>query len=79
MQSTNSSTVLVAGARVEVQLIPEATRRIARLIIFLVLCVMAAPGTASQEEEAAPMPARDAMPVTLANRTIIILRGPLLG
>lgn len=56
-----------------------AVKWIRRLIIVLTLGAMAAPGTAAEKESAARDTQRESMPLKVANRTIIHLRGPIAG
>ena len=74
-----SALPVAPGTRVAVSLPLGAMRRIVQLIFLLVLGATAGPGIAAQEEVVAQIPVRDAMPVKVANRTIILLRGPILG
>ena len=75
----SSPSILVTGTRIATLLTSKTLRRIARLIVLIVLGVPAGPGIAAQEEAAAQAPVREAAPVQVANRTIIFLRGPVFG
>jgi len=58
--------------------IRDVARRLRPWLVGLLLTCLPLAATAA-DEPGAPPPARESMPVQLANRTIVILRGPIAG
>ena len=79
MQIRSSATVLPPGIRAVAPFASGASWRISLLVCSLILSVITVQASAATEDETTRTAARQEMPLKVANRTIIVLRGPIFG